>query len=82
MTKPGNGVGPMGSFPLNELALGLEVTGLGAPASPDVAFGMAPGPFTAQVRGILTRACLDNCMNLSTDDTCSQRDRNVIISYS
>ena len=45
----GNGVGPMGSFPLNELAMGLEVTGLGAPTSPDVAFSMPPGAFTAQV---------------------------------
>ena len=45
----GNGVGPMGSFPLNALPMGLEVTGLGKPASPEEAFGMAPGGFTVQV---------------------------------
>ena len=44
-----NGVGPMGSFPLNELSMGLEVTGLGAPVSPDEAFGIAAKDFTAQV---------------------------------
>ena len=41
--------GPIGSFPLNDLPMGLVCTSLGTPTTPEATFSFPAGGLTAQV---------------------------------